>query len=81
MKNCCNNLKWEFVKDVNHARGCDFTYGKCSSCGSDLIHLFHSTVNNDGYYQIVSPEFVTEMLKLEGNELKQFMKKWYDELF
>jgi hypothetical protein len=36
--------------------------------------------NNDGYYEIVKPEFVTKMQALEGNELKQFMKKWYDEI-
>ena len=80
MSTCCENLKWHFVQDAHHARGCEFTYGKCLSCGSHVIHLFHTAVNHDGSYVVVDEPFVSEMLRLEGTELKQFMKQWYDEL-
>jgi len=79
-KSCCSETKWVFIQDACHARGCEFTYGKCTNCNRDLIHMFHTMANNDGYYEIVKPEFVTKMQALEGNELKQFMKKWYDEI-
>jgi hypothetical protein len=77
---CCDTVNWEFIQDASHARGCEFTYGKCSNCDSNLIHMFHTLANDDGYYEIVSPEFVTQMQTLEGNDLKQFMKNWYDEI-
>ncbi|HOP23128.1 MAG TPA: hypothetical protein PK055_02695 [Gammaproteobacteria bacterium] len=80
IKTCCDNIKWQFIQDAGHARGCEFTYGKCTNCGADLIHLFHTIGNDDGYYQIVSPEFISQMQSLESNELKQFMKNWYDSL-
>lgn len=80
MKSCCSNLRWEFVQDAHHARGCEFTYGVCASCGSNLIHLYHTTANDSGCYEVVTTEFITEMLKHEGVELKQFMKQWYDDL-
>lgn len=80
MKTCCKNLKWEFIQDANHARGCEFTYGKCLSCGSPLIHLFHTATIDAGHYQVVSDQFIFEMLKHEGDELKQYMKQWYDDL-
>ena len=80
MKKCCNNLNWKFIQDAHHARGCDFTYGKCTNCGRHLIHMFHTAVNDEGHYEIVSSEFISEMLKQEGADLKQFMKKWYDNL-
>lgn len=80
MKTCCDDLKWEFIQDAHHARGCEFTYGKCAHCGSHLIHMFHTAAVNDGYYEIVSQDFITQMMKLEGAELKQYMKQWYDDL-
>ena len=79
-KVCCDKISWEFIKDASHARGCEFTYGKCINCHSNLIHIFHTIVNHDGDYQIVSPKFVEEMLSHQGSELKQFMKKWYDDI-
>jgi hypothetical protein len=81
MNTCCDNLKWEFIQDAHHARGCEFTYGKCVSCGSPLIHLYHVATNDAGYYEAVSEKFISEMLKYQGAELKQFMKQWYDELY
>jgi hypothetical protein len=80
MKTCCNQLNWEFIQDASHARGCEFTYGKCTNCGSHLIHLFYTAVVSEGGYEVVSSDFISAMQKLEGAELKQFMKNWYDQL-
>lgn len=78
-KICCDNHNWEFIQDASHARGCEFTYGQCTHCGSHLIHMFH-TMGNHEHYKIVSPEFITKLQSHEGAELKQFMKNWYDEI-
>ena len=75
MKKCCNNLNWQFIKDVQKARGCEFTYGKCNNCGKHLIHKFITATIHEGNFEVVSDEFVSEMLKHDDHELKKFMKK------
>ena len=76
---CCEHLNWEFVQDASHARGCEFTYGKCSNCGSDLIHMFHTMANHE-HYEKVTADVIAKIQSLEGKDLKQFMKQWYDEI-
>lgn len=80
MNTCCNDTKWQFKQDVGKARGCAFTYGKCTHCDSHLIHLFMTATMHEGSYQVVSAEFVAEMLKLEGIALKSFMQNWHDSI-
>jgi len=75
---CCDQFNWEFIQDASHARACEFTLGKCTHCGSHIMHLFH-TMGNHEHYVTIDTEFVEKIQSLEGSALKQFMKNWYDE--
>ena len=75
MELCCTRFNWAFKSNQSHADGVEFTYGRCTSCNQDLIHL-HVPVANSSAYVAVDPEFVDEMLSLEGKVLKEFMREW-----
>ena len=81
MHQCCENYEWEFITDAGKADGCEFTYGRCKSCHSNLINLWYTPiVGIDDNNVVVSQEFVDEMLALDGNELKEFMRNWHNSL-
>lgn len=81
MSQCCENYQWEFVADAGKANGCEFTYGRCKACQSNLINLWYTPILGPGDNNVVvSQEFVDEMLRLEGKARNDFMRNWHHSL-
>jgi len=78
--NCCDKQEWVYVSDAGHSDGCEYTLGKCNSCGKNLINLYVAASGTENVYVIVSQDFVSKINSLEGKALKKFMSDWYNEL-
>jgi len=76
VQECCIKFDWRFVADLRHAEGFEFTLGKCATCGTNLVNLWSDLVLDSQNYIIVDDDFVTQVLRLEGADLKQFLRQW-----
>ena len=77
MAKCCSELMFEFKADASHADGCEFTLGRCSSCGAWLVHCFQTAVVHEGVYETIDADMSAKIQTLSGKELKEFMRAWY----
>jgi hypothetical protein len=76
---CCNEPKYEPVKELGHVESVDWDLGTCRSCGAYLLQQWSEYAPSSVFYDKLSPEEGEFLKTADPRPLLTFLKKWYND--